>query len=82
MTFDVQFSLEAAAELLRITEVIGSTVVVLKAAESIRSIGDDPADKGVFLSEGCTTLITPLCVLFFLIDVENMVVEVTDFRVL
>lgn len=60
MTFDVQFSLEAAAELLRITEVIGSTVVVLKAAESIRiQLEDDPADRGEFLS-GVAVFALPL----------------------
>jgi hypothetical protein len=83
VTFDVQFSLEAAAELLRIAEVIGSTVVVLKAAESIRiQLEDDPADRGEFLSEGLYYIDHAPLRAFFLIDVENMVVEVTDFRIL
>ena len=36
MIYDVEFSLDAAAELLRIAEVVGSAVLVLQAAEAIR----------------------------------------------
>lgn len=46
MIYDVEFSLDAASELLRIAEVVG----LLRA--------------------------------FFLIDVESMVVEITDVRIL
>jgi len=34
--YDVEFSLDAAAELLRIAEVVGSAVLVLQSAEAIR----------------------------------------------
>ena len=53
VTYDVQFSLEAAAELVRIAGAIGSAVAVLQAAERIRhKLENDPADQGEFLSEG------------------------------
>lgn len=75
--------MEAAAELLRITGAVGSAVSVLKAAEVIRrKLEDDPADKGVFLSEGLYFIDEEPLRAFFLIDVESMVVEVTDFRIL
>lgn len=53
MIYDVEFSLDAAAELLRIAEIVGSAVLVLRAAEAIRrKLENDPAEKGDFLSEG------------------------------
>ncbi len=83
MIYDVEFSLDAAAELLRITGVIGSAVPVLQAAEAIRrQLEDDPAEKGVFLSEGLYYIDEEPLRAFFLIDLESMVVEVTDFRIL
>lgn len=51
MIYDVKFSLDAAAELLRIAEVLGSAMIVLQAAEAIRrQLENDPAEKGDFLS--------------------------------
>ncbi len=48
--YDVGFSLDAATELLRITEVVGSAVPVLQAAEAIRrQLEVDPAEKGFVL---------------------------------
>ena len=56
MTYDVEFSIEAAAELLRITEVVGSAVSVLKSAEAIRrTLEDDPAGKGDSYLRACRT---------------------------
>lgn len=81
--YDVEFSLEAAAELLRITEVVGSAVKVLKATELIRrKLEDDPAEKGEFLSEGLYYVDEEPVRAFFLINVQSMVVEVTDFRII
>jgi len=81
--YDVQFSLEAAAELIRITGAVGSAASVLKAAERIRGkLEKDPADQGSFLSEGLYFIDEDPLRAFFLIDVEAMVVEVTDFRIL
>jgi|GEM_PF-2012785 len=69
MIYDVEFSLDAAAELWRITEVVGSALLVLRAADQIRRhLEGDPADKGAFLSEGLYYIDEqPLCA-FFLID--------------
>ncbi len=83
MIYDVQFSLDAAAELLRITEVVGSAVSALQAAEAIRRrLESDPAEQGEFLSEGLYYIDEEPLRAFFMIDVESMIVEVTDFRVL
>jgi hypothetical protein len=81
--YDVQFSLDAAAELLRVTEVVGSAVSVLKATEAIRRrLESDPAEQGNFLSEGLYYIDEEPLRAFFMVDVESMIVEVTDFRVL
>jgi hypothetical protein len=80
---DVQFSLDAAAELIRISAAVGSAVVVLNAVDNIRrKLENDPADQGVFLSEGLYYIDEDPLRAFFMIDVESMVVEVTDFRIL
>ena len=81
--YDDEFSLDAAAELLRIAEVIGSAVLVLQAAEAIRrQLENDPAKKGKFLSEGLYFIDEQPLRAFFLIDVKSLVVEITDFRIL
>ena len=83
MIYDVEFSLDAAAELLRIAEVVGSALSVLKAADEIRhQLENDPADHGEFLSEGLYYIDQAPLRAFFLIDVDSMVVEITDFRML
>lgn len=83
MTYDVQFSLEATAELVRIAGVIGSAVSVLQAVERIRrKLEVDPADAGEYLSEGLYFIDEEPMRAFFLIDAESMIVEVTDFRIL
>ena len=83
LIYDVEFSLDAAAELIRITEVVGSAVSVLRAAEEIRrQLEVDPAENAEFLSEGLYYIDEEPLRAFFLIDVESLVVEVTDFRVL
>ncbi len=83
MIYDVEFSLDAAAELWRIAEVVGAAVLVLQAAEAIRrQLENDPAEKGTFLSEGLYYIDEQPLRAFFLIDVEPMVVEITDFRIL
>lgn len=83
MIYEVEFSLDAAAELLLIAEVFGSSVSVLRTAEAIRrQLENDPAEKGKFLSEGLYYIDEQPLRAFFLIDDEAMVVEVTDFRIL
>jgi hypothetical protein len=83
VTYDVQFSLEAAAELVRIAGEIGSAAFALQAADRIRrKLENDAANQGEFLSEGLYFLDDDPLRAFFLIDTESMVVEVTDFRIL
>ena len=83
MIYDVQFSLDAAAELIRIAEAVGSAVLMLNAVDDIRrKLENDPADQGVFLSEGLYYIDDDPLRAFFMIDEESMVVEVTDFRIL
>lgn len=83
MIYDVEFSLDAAAELFRIAEVLGSAVIVLQAAEAIRrQLENDPAAQGDFLSEGLYYIDEQPLRAFFLINTESKVVEITDFRIL
>ena len=83
MIYDVEFSLDAASELLRIAEVVGSAVLVLHAADAIRrQLENDPAAKGKFLSDGLYYIDEQPLRAFFLIDVKSLVVEITDFRIL
>ena len=81
--YDVQFSLDAAAEIIRIAGAVGSAALALSAVENIRrKLENDPAGQGVFLSEGLYYIDEDPLRAFFLIDVESMIVEVTDFRIL
>lgn len=83
MKYEVEFSLEAAAELLRITRMVGSASLVLQAAEAIRRrLENDPAEKGIFLSDGLYYLDEEPLRAFFFIHIEFLVVEISDFRVL
>ncbi len=82
MTYNVEFGMEAAAELLRIAGVVGSAAVI-RAADSIRRrLEIDPARQGNFLAEGLYSIDEEPLRAFFLIDAESLSVEVTDFRVL
>lgn len=83
MIYKVEFSLEAAAELVQIAGTVRPAAAVLRAAESIRRLlGDDPAETGHFVSEGLFYIDEAPLRAFFVIDVESMVVEITDVRIL
>ena len=83
MTYDVEFSLESAAELVRIAGSARPAAAVLRAAESIRhTLESDPGEKGIFLSEGLYYIDEEPLRAFFLIDDASMVVEITDFRII
>lgn len=83
MTYDVEFSLEAAAELVRIAGSVRPAAGVLRAAESIlRTLESDPAEAGHFLSEGLYYIDEEPLRAFFVVDDESSVVEITDFRLL
>lgn len=82
MTYNVEFSLEAAAELLRIAGVVGSAVAI-RAADAIRRrLESDPERHGNFLSEGLYYIDEEPIRAFFLIDDQSTSVEITDFRIL
>jgi hypothetical protein len=82
VTYNVEFSLDAAAELLRIAGVTGSASAV-RAADSIRRrLEVDPAGNENFLSEGLYYIDEEPLRAFFLIDVESASVEITDFLIL
>lgn len=82
MTYNVEFSLDSAAELLRIAGVTGSASAI-RAADAIRRrLEVDPAGDGNFLSEGLYSIDEEPLRAFFLIDVESASVEITDFRIL
>jgi len=82
VNYNVEFSLEAAAELLRIAGVVGSAAAI-RAADSIRRrLEGDPVGQGNFLSEGLYYIDEEPIRAFFLIDQESPSVEITDFRIL
>ena len=82
MIYSVVYSQEAAAELLRISGVVGA-VAAIQAADAIHHhLEDDPAGNATFLSEGLYYIDEEPLRAFFLIDVDSIVVEVTDFRIL
>jgi hypothetical protein len=82
VTYTVEFSLEAAAELLRIAGVVGSASTICAADSIRRRLEVDPAGNGNFLSEGLYYIDEEPLRAFFLIDVEAVLVEITDFRIL
>ena len=83
MTYDVEFSLEATAELVRIAAAVPSAASVLQAVEAIRrTLENDPAKAGQFLSEGLYYIDEEPLRAFFVIDDKSMVVEITDFRII
>lgn len=76
------FSLEAAAEMIRIMGAVKASEV-LEASSVIRDrLRDDPAGTGTPLSEGLFYLDREPLRAFYVIDARTMTVEVTDFRVL
>jgi len=82
LTYNVEFSLEAAAELLRIAGVVGSAAAI-RAADSIRHrLEGDPEGHGNFLSEDLYSIDEEPIRAFFLIEEESTSVEITDFRIL
>jgi len=77
----VVYSLDAAAELIRIAAAASSSELVLRAADSIRkSLEIDPQASGHHLSESLYYIDDEPLRAFFVVDEVAMVVEVTDFR--
>jgi hypothetical protein len=83
VTYHVVFSLEGAAELVRIAGEIRPASSVIQAAESIRrTLEKDPCEHGHSLSEGLYYIDSEPLRAFFVVDSEAMEVEITDFRIL
>jgi hypothetical protein len=83
VTHDVVFSLEAAAELVRIAGAVRPASSVIQAAESIRqALENNPRKGGHPLSEGLFYIDGEPLRAFFVIDDDAMLVEITDFRIL
>ena len=83
MTYDVVFSLESAAELVRIAGIVRPAASVIQAAESRRRmLENDPSKVGYPLSEGLYYINEEPLRAFFKIDDDAMRVEITDFRIL
>ena len=83
MTYDVVFSLEAAAGLVRIAGAVRRASSVIQAAESLRrTLENDPGEGGHLLSEGLYYVDREPLRAFFVIDDDAMLVEITDFRIL
>lgn len=83
MTYEVVFSLSAAAELVRIAGAVQPAAAVIQAAENIRrTLERAPQQSGQFLSEGLYSIDDEPLRAFYMVDDESMVVEITDFRIL
>jgi len=83
VTCDVVFSLESAAELVRIAGSVGSAASVIQAVESLRRILEKyPSKAGHPLSEGLFYIDEEPLRAFYVIDDNVMRVEITDFRIL
>jgi hypothetical protein len=82
VTYNVVFSLEAAAELIRIAGAVRPSASVIQAADSIRrKLETDPRKAGHLLSEGLLHIDAEPLRAFFVIDDDAMQVEITDFRI-
>ena len=83
MTYEVVFSLEAAAELVRIAGAVRPASAVIQAAESIRQrLEVDPLEDGHPVSEGLFYIDEEPLRAFFVIDDAGLWVEIADFRIL
>ena len=82
MTYEVVFSLEAAAELVRIAGAVRPASAVSQAADSIRRrLAVNPHQIGQHLSEGLFYIDEEPLRAFFSIDDAGLRVEITDFRI-
>jgi len=80
--YNVVFSLGAAAELVRIMGEL-QAVAVMRASQAIRqALEVDPANEGTALPEDLYYIDREPLRAFFVIDVQQMTVEVMDFRIL
>ncbi len=83
MTYHVVFSLEAAAELVRIAQAVRPASSVIQSADSIRRmLEQDPRGVGHALSEGLFFIDGETLRAFFVIDDDARQVEITDVRIL
>jgi hypothetical protein len=83
VSYDVVFSLEAAAELVRIAQAVRPASSVIQAADSIRRmLARNPREVGHALSEGLFFIDDEPLRAFFSIDEDARQVEITDFRIL
>jgi hypothetical protein len=80
--YRVVFSLAAAAELVRIMGEL-SAADVLRASQAVRqALEIDPANEGIELPEGLYYIDREPLRAFYEIDVQDLTVEITDFRIL
>ena len=82
MTYEVILSIEAVEDVLRITLSSGAKKPqVLQASKRIQeSLKSDPAAEGEFLSEGQYFIDHEPLRAFFIIDVQEMIVEIVNVK--
>jgi hypothetical protein len=79
--YNVVFSLEAAAELVRIMGVLPAAEVLRAAQEIRQALESDPAHEGIALPEDLYYIDRAHLRAFFTIDFQEVTVEITDFRI-
>jgi hypothetical protein len=81
VNYEVVFSLEALADVLRITMASGSKTQIVNASKQIQeALRCDPAAAGEHLSEGLYFIDHEPLRAFFTIDVADMLVEIVNVK--
>ena len=81
MRNEVILSIEAVEDVLRITMASGAKSQVLQASKRIQdSLKSDPTAEGEFLSEGQYFIDHEPLRAFFIIDVQEMIVEIVNVK--
>ena len=79
MNYEIEFTLEAVEDVLRITIASGSKTQVVNASKQIQeALRFDPAAAGEHLSEGLYFIDREPLRAFFTIDVANILVEIVN----
>ena len=81
MNYEIEFTLEAVEDVLRITIASGSKTQVVNASKQIQeALRFDPAAAGEHLSEGLYFIDREPLRAFFTIDVADILVEIVNVK--
>lgn len=81
MSYEVQFSLEAVEDVLRITMASQAKAAVVNASKQLQeALKDDPAGAGEHLSEGLHYIDREPLRAFYIIHIEAASVEIVNVK--